>query len=252
MTSTLEIQEKVKKIYDDMIRSEVDPRNDWEYILSKMQVDYRLLNKVNSKDRAILNIGCGFPIDEIYLAPRIGRWASIDISPETVKKAKILSTYELPEHFSRKYSFIEADSAELPFNDESFDVVLSFSTIDHIPGRAKRKSVCSEIFRVTRRGGYSIVTVPNRLSVFYSIRSKRKQKEDFRSWYEYCFTPLELKKLLMRAGFEIVDFASTMSGNTGARGPIIGPVVGTVERRILQYFGTRMGYLCRKPKEKET
>ena len=212
-----------------------------------MQVDYRLLSKIDIKGKAILNIGCGFPIDEIYFASRIGKWVSIDISSETIKKARILCRNELPQHLSKKIFFREADATKLPFDDESFDIVLSFSTIDHIPGKDKRKLVCNEIFRVTKKGGYSIITVPNKFSIFYFIRSRRKQKNSSSLWYEHCFTPFELNKLLQQSGFEVIDFASTMSGRTGARGPVIRMVMGGIEKYILQYFGARMGYLCCKP-----
>lgn len=48
------------------MKSERDPRDSWDYILSKMQTDYRLLSKINIRGKTILNIGCGYPIDEIY------------------------------------------------------------------------------------------------------------------------------------------------------------------------------------------
>lgn len=240
-------QEKVKKAYDALIKSERDPRDNWGYILSKMQADYRLLNKIDIRGKTILNIGCSYPIDEIYFASRIGKWTAIDISPESIKKAKTVCDYELPQHLSKKFSFEEADAAELPFDDESFDIVVSFSTIDHIPGKNKLESVCKEIFRVTKKEGHAIVTVPNKLSIFYYIWSKRKSRDTSSFWYEHCFTPIELKKLLQKSGFEILDFASTLSGRTGARGLILGVMVGGVEKYILQYFGRRMGYLCFKP-----
>ncbi len=52
-------QEKVKKAYNALIKSERDPRDSWDYILSKMQTDYRLLSKINIRGKTILNIGCG-------------------------------------------------------------------------------------------------------------------------------------------------------------------------------------------------
>jgi len=243
-------QEKVKKAYDALMKSERDPRDSWDYILSKMQTDYRLLSKINIRGKTILNIGCSYPIDEIYFASKISKWVSIDISPETIKKARVLCDYELPRHLSQKISFIEADASKLPFDDESFDIVVSFSTIDHIPGKNKRESVCKEIFRVTKKGGYAIVTVPNKLSIFYYMSSKHKSKDTSSFWYEHCFTPIELKKLLQKSGFEIVEFTSTLSGRTGARGRIIGIIVGGIEKYILQYFGRRMGYLCYKSKSR--
>ena len=87
-------QEKVKKAYDALMKSERDPRDSWDYILSKMQTDYRLLSKINIRGKTILNIGCGYPIDEIYFASKVAKWVSIDISPETIKKARVLCDYE--------------------------------------------------------------------------------------------------------------------------------------------------------------
>ncbi len=83
-------QAEVIKAYDALIRTERDPRASWSYILSKMQADYRLLSKVNIRDKAILNIGCGYPIDEIYFASKIGKWVSVDISSESVRRYLVL------------------------------------------------------------------------------------------------------------------------------------------------------------------
>ena len=138
----------------------------------------------------------------------------------------LLKTQELNLNLSQKISFEEADAAELPFDGESFDIIVSFSAIDHIPGEDKREKVCEEIFRVTKSGGNAIITVPNKLSIFYYMWSKRKSRDTSSFWYEHCFTPSELKKLLQNSGFKILDFASTLSGRTGARGLLIGIVMG--------------------------
>ncbi len=96
--------------------------------------------------------------------------------------------------------------------------------------------------------GYAIITVPNKWSYFYYLHSKRTQKNKTSLLgYEHCFSPSELKRLLEESGFKILDFASTLSGRTGARGPIIGTIMGGIEKYILQYFGRRMGYFCYKP-----
>lgn len=210
-----------------------------------MQVDYRLLSEIDIRRKNILNIGSGFPVDELQFASRIGSWVSIDISLETIKKAKGVCSYELPHHLSGKIFLVETDATKLPFRDETFDIVTSFSTIDHIPGNNKRSFVCNEIFRVTKKGGYAVVTVPNKYSIVYFIRSKRQQRGG--ASFQHCFTPNELKKLLEHAGFKVADFASTTTGRTGARGPILKPVLGAIEKHVVQYFGRRMGYLCCKP-----
>ena len=141
-----------------------------------MQTDYRLLSKINIRGKTILNIGCSYPIDEIYFASKISKWVSIDISPETIKKARVLCDYELPRHLSQKISFIEADASKLPFDDESFDIVVSFSTIDHIPGKNKRQSVCKEIFRVTKKEGMQLLQYPINLVFFIICRVSVSRK----------------------------------------------------------------------------
>jgi len=51
-------------------------------------------------------------------------------------------------------------SLDLPFKDETFDNVLSFETVEHMPDPAK---FIKEIARVTKKGGEVIITCPNRL-----------------------------------------------------------------------------------------
>ena len=215
------IQEKVKKAYDALTKSEVNPRDSWGYIMSKMQVDYRLLSEVSIKGKTILNVGCGYPLDEIYFASRIGTWVSVDISPESIKKARTVCEYELPSHFSEKISFQEADATDLPFKNESFDIVVSFSAIDHVPGKDRRKRVLHEIARVAKKGGYVVITVPNLLNVRFYIYNKRFGQKVY--GFAHCFTPWELRKMLTESGLSPLRFASTF-----------------------WIIGRRMGYLARK------
>jgi len=55
--------------------------------------------------------------------------------------------------------FVRADALELPFNDASFDSVVSFETIEHVENG---KLFVSEIHRVLRTGGIFICSTPNR------------------------------------------------------------------------------------------
>jgi SAM-dependent methyltransferase len=49
-------------------------------------------------------------------------------------------------------------------------MVVSFSAIDHIPGKENRAKAVSEMCRVLR-GGYLIITVPNKWDFYYSYHS---------------------------------------------------------------------------------
>ena len=55
--------------------------------------------------------------------------------------------------------FREATVPPLPFENETFDCVVSFQVIEHI---ADDKEFVREVHRVLRKGGRFIVTTPNR------------------------------------------------------------------------------------------
>ncbi|NVL90063.1 MAG: class I SAM-dependent methyltransferase [Desulfobacterales bacterium] len=149
-------QEVVKNAFGRNVQKYLgnDPRENWWYYqVSKVKTDYRLINYIGLRDKIVLNVGGFFPIDEVFFAPRVKEFYSIDISPEVIKFAKGVADFELPQHLSKKLHFQIADAADLPFEDNFFDVSMSFSTLEHIPGENKRGKAFGEMARVTKRGG---------------------------------------------------------------------------------------------------
>jgi SAM-dependent methyltransferase len=61
----------------------------------------------------------------------------------------------------------EGSALDVPFPDESFDVVVSYQVIEHIPAPER---ALQEMGRVCRRGGVVCIVGPNLLSPLFSIR----------------------------------------------------------------------------------
>lgn len=57
--------------------------------------------------------------------------------------------------------FVVGDALALPFTDHSFDSVVSFAVLHHIPSRAYRIQFLHEAARVTKPGGFIILTAWN-------------------------------------------------------------------------------------------
>jgi SAM-dependent methyltransferase len=55
-------------------------------------------------------------------------------------------------------AFVQGDAQALPFADESFDLVVSCETIEHVPDVRK---ALREMWRVARRGAKLLLTTPN-------------------------------------------------------------------------------------------
>ena len=106
------------------------------------------LGKINQGDR-ILDIGCGAGIDTILAAILVGPNGSVigvDIVPEMITRAKKnLSLMDFDNVIFQKVS-----GKNLPFPDDTFDVVISNGVINLIPDK---EAVMSEILRVLKPAG---------------------------------------------------------------------------------------------------
>lgn len=215
------------------------------YQISKMLSDYTLLSKVSLVGKAVLNIGCFEPIDEVFWVNLVKEWHALDINKTAVEIGKRLASDALPVHLYSKLKFIVGDVTRLDLDDEYYDVVVSFSTIDHIPGKEDRMKAISEMSRVLKRGGYLVVTVPNKWDFYYSYHSNKMQKEGKAIFgYEYQFSPSELRRMLKMNGFKIVDYASTSFNPCSYFDQLLRKLRLA---RLKIYFGTRFGYLAQKP-----
>ncbi len=97
----------------------------------------------------VLDLGSGAGTDSLVAAQMVGSTGSvtgIDMTPEMLEKAGAAAAAMGVENVT----FIEADAERLPFDDHSFDVVISNGVIDLIPDK---DAVFSEIFRVLVPGG---------------------------------------------------------------------------------------------------
>lgn len=216
-----------------------DVRDDWNYMFqSKFKVDYRLISKIPDglRDKVVLNVGTFFPIDEIYFSSRVKEFYSIDIAPEIIRIANQIADKEIHPSFRNKIKIMVADATNLPFDEGYFDVSFSFSTLEHIPEKEKRDKAFKELIRVTRKGGYVIITVPNKLNFGKYLRSIMMQKKGTSPFgYEHHYSPSQLKKILSQNGVKPIFYCSSA-------GDLSGIFFMTLDF-ITQYFGHRMGWI---------
>jgi SAM-dependent methyltransferase len=111
----------------------------------------------------VLDVGSGAGMDTLVAAQMVGPSGSvtgIDMTPEMVAKAR----GSVAEMGLDNVTIVEGSAEQLPFDDASFDVVISNGVIDLIPDK---DAVFSEITRVLRPGGHiqlADVTIQNPVS----------------------------------------------------------------------------------------
>lgn len=111
----------------------------------------------------VLDLGSGAGTDSLVAAQMVGeggRVTGIDMTPEMVGKARAAAA----ELGVANVEFLEGEAEQLPFEDASFDVVISNGVIDLIPDK---DVVFSELYRVLTPGGriqLADVTIQNPVS----------------------------------------------------------------------------------------
>ena len=156
--------------------------------------------------RDVLNLGCFYPEDEIELAHRARSWVAIDFVPEVIDACRALRNGDVPGDplWSPGLVFFVADMRELPFENESFDVVTDFSSGDHLL-REDWHRVISEAHRVLRLDGLFLVCYANR-TAFEALGPYWKEGGDRFGDYGYVRTdtPAAMASMLEERGFTVI------------------------------------------------
>jgi len=117
-------------------------QTEWEEVILKL-VEH-------NPDARLLSLGYGDGAFTSRVAHRIGtaHVSAIEIVPEYVKAAQ-----------ARGIAAVAGDlNARFPFDDESFDVVLSNHDIEHVSNTDRLLQECR---RMLKKGGYMVISTPN-------------------------------------------------------------------------------------------
>jgi SAM-dependent methyltransferase len=97
------------------------------------------------------------------LAQKNSNIVGIDISQEIVNRAQINAA----NHGYNASRYQCADVRQLPFEDNSFDLIISDSTLDHFQAEADIITAIKELARVLQSGGTIILTLDNNRNLTY-------------------------------------------------------------------------------------
>jgi ubiquinone/menaquinone biosynthesis C-methylase UbiE len=105
------------------------------------------------KDKLVLEDGCGSGYGSYYLATNgAKKVVGIDVAAEAVEYAR-------NRYRRENLEFVQMNSTELSFSDESFDVATSFQVIEHIEDFDK---FLRQIVRVLKKQGTALISTPNK------------------------------------------------------------------------------------------
>jgi ubiquinone/menaquinone biosynthesis C-methylase UbiE len=127
--------------YNDYIEYE------WQYFVSNPERSEAMLEATRALDvERVLDIGCGAGQQMLPFIERGANGIGLDITPEVGQVGRKM--YE-KAGFPKSVSFLRGSGNELPFESESFDVLICRGALMFM----NNKKALSEMSRVLRRGG---------------------------------------------------------------------------------------------------
>ncbi|NWL76803.1 hypothetical protein DM872_08080 [Pseudomonas taiwanensis] len=154
--------------------------------------------------KSVLDIACGEGYGSFVIASSAELVVGVDVSEDAIV------------HASRTYAkdnltFKQGSASAIDYADETFDVVVSFETIEHL---AEQSEMLAEVRRVLRKDGVLVISSPNR--PVYALESGGHN--------EFHVKELDLEELdeLLRAQFPAVRYL----GQRMLMGSVIQPLIG--------------------------
>jgi SAM-dependent methyltransferase/uncharacterized protein YbaR (Trm112 family) len=151
----------------------------------------RVLGELEGETGDLLDIGCAFvPLAGRYASMR--RWVGLDLSLPALVIGRIV-------HDVSSDALVCGYSEDLPFADQSFDVVVSSEVLEHTP---RPERMVREIARLLRRGGKAVLSVPMHIVDYQDGRQHLIGPTD--STHRFRFHSVEeLRALFSRNGLSV-------------------------------------------------
>lgn len=130
------------------------------------------------KGKVVLDIACGEGYGSNLLSKSASAVTGIDIDVNTINKAS-------KKYSSNNLKFIQGRVEAIPAPDNSFDVVVSFETLEHSFDHEK---IFSEMKRVLKPGGLLIISTPEKK--YYTDLPGSHNSFHLKEVYEHEFTKL--------------------------------------------------------------
>lgn len=153
-------------------------------IIEEIHLERYRFAKQFVENKIVLDIACGVGYGSHLLSTqgKAREVTGVDISYEAIETAN--NTYQ-----SKNISFKLTQGEQLPFDDNYFDVIVSYETIEHT---ISPLNFLFELSRVLNDNGILIISTPNKR--FHSILKKRP-------WNPYHVTefyPMQFREILIK------------------------------------------------------
>jgi len=181
-----------------LLRAESRLRNPW--VLTRLKEIFAHSDR-SPKNIKILDVGCGGGFLSNFLAAEDYHVFGVDLSEESLKVAQ---KYDR----TKTATYVKANAENLPYTDESFDVVTAMDFLEHVENP---QQIIDEISRVLKPGGVFFFHTFNRnliswLVIIKAVEIFVKNTPAHMHVLRLFIKPKELEKFCSRAHLQTKEF----------------------------------------------
>ena len=130
------------------------------------------------KGKKVLDIACGEGYGSNLLAEEADSVIGVDVDTAVILNAQA-------KYKRTNLNFVHGNVENIPFKDNSFDVIVSFETLEHTD---KHEQMLSEFKRILKQEGIVIISTPDKLS--YTDQRNYKNPFHLKELYKNEFVAL--------------------------------------------------------------
>lgn len=156
--------------------------NKEDFVLYLIHAFAYLKASMLAREKVVLDLGCNIGYGTEVVGSAAKKITGVDVSPSSIEAAK-------RRYADRDFDFMVIDGETLPFDDNSFDMIVSCQVIEHI---SDYDQFLYEIIRVLKPDGIVCFTTPN---------AAIRLDPGMEPWYEFHvkeFTAPDLSETLKR------------------------------------------------------
>jgi len=177
------------------------------------------LNKEDREVEVLLDAGCGKAPYTFLSLKKANQIFSFEYSKVELGKAIENIRMSSSKEDVDKICFSQVDLQAIPLPDESVDLIVCSEVLEHVPDS---KLAMAELYRVLRKNGTMVFSMPNKYSYYWLIRKlfydvrlaikKLRRRGEYIKNYQYdwdlkrhwCFTYKDINRLARDQNFEVI------------------------------------------------
>ncbi len=113
---------------------------------------YSIIQELLKPDMIVLDVACGEGYGTRFISQKVKKAIGVDISHEAISHAAT-------KYKESNLEFIQASAVNIPLDDKSIDLIISFETIEHL---AEHDMMLNELKRLLKKEGMLIMSTPDK------------------------------------------------------------------------------------------